>query len=68
MITLTIYIFEGIGRSYIVFLFKQLDEPNSPIPLDKEQKSWIGEYKNTYFIYRINHSKEFYIDGDRGTE
>lgn len=42
MITLTIYIFEGIGRSYIVFLFKQLKLPDSPITLNEVQESWIA--------------------------
>ncbi|XP_065203970.1 uncharacterized protein LOC135834060 [Planococcus citri] len=36
----------GINRSYLAFLFYQLDLPDSSIIVDDEQKSWIAAFIN----------------------
>lgn len=43
IITLTVYILVGASRSYLAFLFHQLDFADSKIVIDVEQKSWIGK-------------------------
>ena len=40
----------GYGRSYVVFLFLQLNQPNSQIILNFEQQSWIGIVFHFFFV------------------
>ncbi|XP_065205790.1 uncharacterized protein LOC135835456 [Planococcus citri] len=43
-ITLLGYLFIGINRSFIAFLFHQLEKPDSEIKINDDQKSWIASF------------------------
>ncbi|XP_065216838.1 facilitated trehalose transporter Tret1-like [Planococcus citri] len=42
LITLLIYVSIGVSRSYVAFLFHQLDQPDSKLHLTNDEKTWIG--------------------------
>lgn len=44
LITLLVYVLVGVSRSYLAFLFHQLDLKDSTIKIQDEQKSWIGMF------------------------
>lgn len=58
-VALLTYLLVGINRSYLSFLFHQLELPDSLIKVDEEDKSWIGRY----FFQVINKLHNEFIKG-----